>query len=334
MSTNANIRYIAHRGNLNGPNPDLENRPDYVRKAINSGFDAEIDVWLLFGEWWLGHDEPAYAVDEAFLLDSHLWLHAKHAEALSKLADLAIHHRHLNYFYHENDAVTLTSAGYVWTFPTKVPQMTSRTVLVMPENDCVEQQYLVLSSGVCSDHIENIRRFLPHRTPTPDKVDMVLKPAPSAYGHPQATWEDWAKDQRRRTVYSFTESHHAAQRIIDGFPAEYAVMKGIGLKDSSLMKKLEAAFPIPEPDQLQDLVINIVSEQIGVDKSEITRETTFVNDLDADSLDLVELLMEFEDEFELSIPDEEAEKITTVGAAIDYIRAQGNPAKDAFVVKS
>ena len=66
-------------------------------------------------------------------------------------------------------------------------------------------------------------------------------------------------------------------------------------------------------------VIDIVAEQMGVDKSEITRETSFVNDLNADSLDTVELVMEFEDEFELSIPDEEAEKIQTVGQAIDYI---------------
>lgn len=66
-------------------------------------------------------------------------------------------------------------------------------------------------------------------------------------------------------------------------------------------------------------VVEIVSEQMGVDKGEITRETSFINDLNADSLDTVELVMEFEDEFDMSIPDEEAEKIQTVGAAIDYI---------------
>ena len=66
-------------------------------------------------------------------------------------------------------------------------------------------------------------------------------------------------------------------------------------------------------------VIEIVSEQMGVDKAEVSRETSFINDLNADSLDTVELVMEFEDEFDMSIPDEEAEKIQTVGAAIDYI---------------
>jgi len=70
---------------------------------------------------------------------------------------------------------------------------------------------------------------------------------------------------------------------------------------------------------IEDKVIDIISEQMGADKAEIARETSFINDLNADSLDTVELVMEFEDEFDLSIPDEEAEKIQTVGAAIDYI---------------
>lgn len=70
---------------------------------------------------------------------------------------------------------------------------------------------------------------------------------------------------------------------------------------------------------IEEKVIEIISEQMGTDKSEITRETSFINDLNADSLDTVELVMEFEDEFNMSIPDEEAEKIQTVGAAVDYI---------------
>jgi len=70
---------------------------------------------------------------------------------------------------------------------------------------------------------------------------------------------------------------------------------------------------------IEDKVIEIISEQMGADKAEISRDTSFINDLNADSLDTVELVMEFEDEFDMNIPDEEAEKIQTVGAAIDYI---------------
>lgn len=71
--------------------------------------------------------------------------------------------------------------------------------------------------------------------------------------------------------------------------------------------------------EVEAKVIDIVAEQLGVDKAGITRATSFVNDLNADSLDTVELVMEFEDRFETSIPDDEAEKIKTVGEAIDFI---------------
>ncbi len=66
-------------------------------------------------------------------------------------------------------------------------------------------------------------------------------------------------------------------------------------------------------------VIEIVAEQLGVNKEQITGETHFVNDLGADSLDTVELVMELEEEFDINIPDDAAEKIQTVGQAIEYI---------------
>ena len=72
---------------------------------------------------------------------------------------------------------------------------------------------------------------------------------------------------------------------------------------------------------VEERVVDIVSEQLGVDKEKISRETSFVNDLGADSLDTVELVMELEEEFDITIPDDAAEKIQTVGQAIDYIDA-------------
>jgi len=67
----------------------------------------------------------------------------------------------------------------------------------------------------------------------------------------------------------------------------------------------------------------ILVEQLGVDPAEVTEQSSFQEDLNADSLDLVELIMEMEDRFKLKIPDEEAEKITTVGQAVDFIQANG-----------
>jgi acyl carrier protein len=74
-----------------------------------------------------------------------------------------------------------------------------------------------------------------------------------------------------------------------------------------------------DPATVESKVIEIVGNQMGVDKAEISKETSFINDLNADSLDTVEMVMEFEDAFELNIPDEEAEKIQTVGQAVDFI---------------
>ncbi|MFM7176902.1 MAG: acyl carrier protein [Bacteroidota bacterium] len=68
-------------------------------------------------------------------------------------------------------------------------------------------------------------------------------------------------------------------------------------------------------------VKGIIVEKLGVDASEVQTESSFTNDLGADSLDTVELIMEFEKEFSIAIPDDQAEKISTVGQAIDYIQA-------------
>ena len=74
-------------------------------------------------------------------------------------------------------------------------------------------------------------------------------------------------------------------------------------------------------ENIEQRVKKIVAEQLGVNESEIKIESSFVDDLGADSLDTVELVMALEEEFECEIPDEEAEKITTVQQAIDYVKA-------------
>jgi acyl carrier protein len=72
----------------------------------------------------------------------------------------------------------------------------------------------------------------------------------------------------------------------------------------------------------EERVIQIVCDNLGVNKDQVTRATSFQEDIGADSLDIVELVMELEEEFEITIPDEEAEKIKTVGEAIDYIEKE------------
>jgi len=74
-------------------------------------------------------------------------------------------------------------------------------------------------------------------------------------------------------------------------------------------------------DELTDKVVAIIAERLDVEKEKVTMEASFQNDLGADSLAIVELVMELEEEFKIEISDEEAEKITTVKDAVDFIRA-------------
>ena len=74
------------------------------------------------------------------------------------------------------------------------------------------------------------------------------------------------------------------------------------------------------PDAIFEKVKEVIVEQLGVEDEAVTTETSFIDDLGADSLDIVELIMALEEEFDLQIPDSEAEKISTVGDVIEYIK--------------
>ena len=72
-------------------------------------------------------------------------------------------------------------------------------------------------------------------------------------------------------------------------------------------------------EEVFERVKEVLTEQLGIDENEVTEEASFTEDLDADSLDLVELIMELEDQFQIKISDEDAQKIQTVGQAVDYV---------------
>jgi len=103
---------ISHRGNLNGKNIKLENHPDYIIRAIKSGYQVEIDVWYDDNKFILGHDEPQYSINLDFLKNNFLWCHAKNLDAFNNLLKNKIH-----CFWHENDKCTLTSRGIPWCYP-------------------------------------------------------------------------------------------------------------------------------------------------------------------------------------------------------------------------
>lgn len=150
--------YIAHRGNLEGPNSDKENHPDYITKALESGFHVEVDVWIQDGKIYLGHDGPQYEATNFFNYqgdwwqyngwhrDEHpgLWAHCKNFEALN---DSWFFHCHK--FAHDQDDYTLTSTGYIWTYPRNLP-IGRNSIAVMPER--VSDWDISKAFGICTDY--------------------------------------------------------------------------------------------------------------------------------------------------------------------------------------
>ena len=131
---------------MNGPKPLLENGELYCEEAIAQGFHVEIDVWYT-DTWWTGHDRPGYRVDTDFLKKKEVWCHAKNIEALKRLLDLGAH-----CFFHQNDNVTLTSEGYLWTNPTH--QLTEKSICVLPELQTIDIEGC---AGICSDYVERYK---------------------------------------------------------------------------------------------------------------------------------------------------------------------------------
>ncbi len=141
--------FISHRGNINGKIKKLENNPDYIRSAIKKGFDVEIDVWFKNG-FYLGHDKPQFKVSKKFLENKKLWCHAKNQDALANLQKIKT-----KYFWHQEDHYTLTSNGYIWTYPGK--KLSKKSICVLPELN--KKKLLKSISGICSDFIEKYKKI-------------------------------------------------------------------------------------------------------------------------------------------------------------------------------
>ena len=140
--------FISHRGNLNGKKKKLENKPVYIKDAIKKGFNVEIDVWYTVG-FYLGHDKPQFKVSRQFLENKKLWCHAKNLKALEKLQKIKT-----KYFWHQADDYTLTSNGYIWTYPGKT--LSKKSISVLPELKKTKLSKSI--SGICSDFIEKYKK--------------------------------------------------------------------------------------------------------------------------------------------------------------------------------
>lgn len=144
---------ISHRGNIDGPDKLRENDPLYVVEALKQGYDVEVDIWYVQDRFMFGHDEPKYEIDdyEMFIIwGRRIWFHCKNIEALNTLKR---QYGYLNYFWHEEDTVTLTSQNYIWAYPGNQPIQNS--IAVMPE---IYNDDLNICKGICSDYIINYKK--------------------------------------------------------------------------------------------------------------------------------------------------------------------------------
>ena len=145
------MRFISHRGNLNGSNPSKENNPSYIFSALNRGFDVEIDVWYDNG-WWLGHDNPQYTCEESLL--GYSLCHAKNKEALYRLLNMS---HPPEYFWHFSDDYTITSRGNIISLVGK--PVVYGGICVLPEqyDTPINPNELRKLSGICSDLIMSFK---------------------------------------------------------------------------------------------------------------------------------------------------------------------------------
>lgn len=142
---------IAHRGNTDGKRSELENTPEYLLEAIEQGYEVELDVWVVDGSIFLGHDGPEHLTNELFIdsINKHSWFHCKNINALHWFATSRKSYR---FFWHQEDDYTLTSTNHIWTYPGK--PTTSMSILV--DNDLKYLSIYDTIYGVCSDNISKV----------------------------------------------------------------------------------------------------------------------------------------------------------------------------------
>jgi len=145
------MKLISHRGNIDGKKMNEENKPDYIKLALEKGFDVEIDVWYKSKNWYLGHDEPQYEVNYNFLLLNNLWIHAKNGDAFNYL----LKNSNCNVFWHTNEDWILTSKKYIWTYPNKI--LYPNSICVLPELGYVGE--LDKCYGICSDYVLRYKNY-------------------------------------------------------------------------------------------------------------------------------------------------------------------------------
>jgi len=141
-------RWILHRGLMNGPDPEKENKEELLWDRLSEGWDVEVDVWMVDGKLWLGHNKPTDLLQDVRLLESsHVWIHCKNIPMLQYMTEKK---PGAPFFAHDTDDAVLTSNGYIWCYPGF--QAGRQSIVVMPERVPDMKVDMALIGGVCSDY--------------------------------------------------------------------------------------------------------------------------------------------------------------------------------------
>ena len=145
--------FIAHRGNLFGPQPENENKIPYLQNAIDKGFFVEVDIIDYDGNdvFTLGHDTKQEQVSSKFLRNKHIFAHAKNFKSLNGLLNHGV-----NCFYHTEEDYVLTSENKIWVYPGVKPSNHKNCIIVLPE--LYEMNEWKNAYGICSDFVANYRK--------------------------------------------------------------------------------------------------------------------------------------------------------------------------------
>jgi hypothetical protein len=145
------MKLISHRGNLKGPIPSKENRPSYIDSAIKLGYEVEVDIRYVNGEFYLGHDTPDYKIPISWILlrMDYLWFHCKDIESAHELKKLNIS---IKFFCHSNDPYVITSTGNLWVHDLNIT-LNDNCIIPLLNKTEIETNSINHVYAICSDYI-------------------------------------------------------------------------------------------------------------------------------------------------------------------------------------
>jgi hypothetical protein len=146
---------ISHRGNTDGPEVESENHPDFIDKAISTGFEVEVDLRFIDGDFWLGHDEPQWRISEEWMSSrrNKIWFHCKDFESATALINTKNGYK---FFCHSNEPYVCTSHNYLWVHDLSYEIDKNCIIPLISDKDLTNHPLYKNCHGICTDYPSKI----------------------------------------------------------------------------------------------------------------------------------------------------------------------------------